>query len=80
MTSNSHEAPRWSTAADGESAETKPMELDQLGDHLMLCRGAGGSLHGLRNAIEQIHSFAASRFITTLVVAAVAIGAVVLLF
>lgn len=72
--------PRWSTAADGEAADTKPMELMLLGDHLVKCRDAGGHLPGLRSAAEQVHGFAAPRLITTLVAATAVMAGAALFF
>lgn len=64
----------WSTASFGESADTSPMELSALGEHLDQCRASRGRLFGLRCAVERMHGFVAPRFVTTLVVAAVLIG------
>lgn len=75
-----HAAPYWATSADGEAADTSPMELMLLGDHLVRCRDAGGHLPGLRNAAEQMHGFAAPRLITTLVAATAVMAGAALLF
>lgn len=72
--------PRWATAADGEAADTSPMELMLLGDHLVRCRDAGGHLPGLRSAAEQMHGFAAPRLITTLVAATAVMAGAALFF
>ena len=72
--------PRWATAADGDAADTRPMELMLLGDHLLLCRDAGGNLLGLRSAAEQVHGFVSQRFVTTLVAATAVMAGAALLF
>ena len=67
-------APRWSTASFGDTADTSPMELSALGNHLNLCQGARGRLFTLHCAAEIMNRFVAPRFVTTLVVVALAIG------
>ncbi|MDO8419537.1 MAG: hypothetical protein Q7S90_05815 [Rubrivivax sp.] len=70
--------PRWSTACFGDSTDTTPMELTALGEHVSLCRAAGGRFSGLRCGIDAVHGMVASRFVTTLILATVLIGAVLL--
>jgi hypothetical protein len=73
--------PRWSTTSFGGSADTSPMELDALGQHLSACRGQQGRFLALRCAAERLHVFVAARLVTSLVAAAVVligIGAVLL--
>ena len=65
----------WSTASFGAAADTSPMELSALGEHLHLCRGLRGRLFGLRWRAEAMHGFVAPRFVTTLVAVALLIGA-----
>jgi hypothetical protein len=76
MSIETHSVPRWATASYGVPADTSPMELSALGQHLDLCRGKHGRLSSLRCAAERVHGFAAARFISTLLVAAllVAVG------
>jgi hypothetical protein len=78
MTLDIH-ANRWSTASFGDTAATSPLEASALGDHLHLCQEAGGRLLRLRYAAETAHGFVAARFVTTLLVAALLMGAVSLL-
>jgi hypothetical protein len=40
--------PHWSTASFGDTADTSPMELSALGDHLDLCRDLRGRLFAAR--------------------------------
>ena len=77
MNNDAVHAPRWATAAYGDAADTSPMEMSALGEHLETCSGSRGRLFGLRSAAETMHGFAAARFVTTLVVTAVLITAAV---
>ena len=68
-------SPAWSTASFGNPTDTLPTELIALGAHLNLCKGSHGRLSALHGAAQAMHGFAASRFITTLVLIALLIGA-----
>lgn len=70
--------PRWTTSSFGESAETSPMELSALGEHLSLCNSATGRFFGLQCQAEAIHGFVLPRLMSTLVVATFLLGAVFL--
>jgi hypothetical protein len=72
--------PSWSTAAYGHDADTTPMELSALGEHLNLCRNPNGRLFALHCAAESMHGFGATRFVTTLVIVAFVIGVSFLVF
>lgn len=69
----------WSTSSYGGAADTSPMELSALEDHLGHCKAAYGRLFALHCAAERLNSFMASRFVTTLVLAGLLIGAGLLL-
>lgn len=56
---------RWSTASFADAADTSPMELSALSDHLGLCHGARGRWFTLRCAADALHGFMASRLVTT---------------
>ena len=58
---------RWSTSAFGSPADTSPMELAALGDHLALCSAQRPSLIALRLAAQTFNDFVAPRLVTTLV-------------
>lgn len=66
----------WSTASFGDDAQTSPMELSALGAHLHLCKGPHSRLVALHCAALQMQGFVASRFVTTLVLAALLMGLV----
>ena len=72
---NTASIPFWSTASFGEAADTSPMELSALGEHLGHCNGCRGRMFNLRRMGETVHGFVASRFVTTLVVATLLLGA-----
>ena len=67
--------PFWSTASFGDTVETTPMELSALGEHLNRCLGSRGRFFALGCVAETMNGFVAPRFVTTLVVAALLIGA-----
>lgn len=67
-------APRWTTSSFANDADTLPLELSALGEHLELCKGATGRLFALRCGADAIHRFVAPRFMTTLVVSTLLIG------
>ena len=67
-------APSWSTSTFSNSADTSPMELSALGEHLGQCKGAHGRLFTLHCVAETLNGFLSSRMVTTLVVAALLIG------
>lgn len=68
MNSQAIPTPVWSTASFAAAADTLPMELSTLGDHLVRCRGSRGRLFALRCAADTTHGFVAARFVTSLVV------------
>jgi hypothetical protein len=68
--------PSWTTASFGDPADTSPVELKALHEHLTLCKGAQGPLFGLRCAAERMHGFVAPRLVTTLVMAGAVIAAI----
>lgn len=67
-------APSWSTSTFSTSADTSPMELSELGEHLGHCQGVHGRLFVLHCVAETLNGFLASRLVTTLVVATLLIG------
>lgn len=69
-------SPSWSTASFGDSAQTSPVELSALGEHLDSCRGAHGRWFALQCAAQTMHGFVAARLVTTLLLLALLIGLV----
>lgn len=76
MNTQAMDKPCWSTSSFGDEADTSPLELDALGEHIQTCHGLKGRLFGLHSAAQTVNGFVASRFVTTLVLAAllVAVG------
>jgi hypothetical protein len=69
-----NDRPPWSTASFGDAADTSPLELSVLGDHLDACKRSHGRWFALQCAAERMNGFVASRFVTTLTVATLLIG------
>lgn len=74
MNTHNTAAPSWSTASFGDAADTSPMELSVLGNHLDLCKGARGRLFIFHCIAEITNRILAPRLVTTLVLVALAIG------
>jgi hypothetical protein len=68
----------WRTSSLGHAAIASTAELSELGAHLRRCSCASGHLFALRCGGEALHGFLAARVVTTLVISAVVIGAVVM--
>ena len=64
----------WATAAIGGAADTSPLELSALGDHVDHCNGSRGRMFALRCFADTIHGFIAPRFVTTLIVIGLVFG------
>lgn len=71
--------PIWATASFGQPPFTSPLELHALGEHLHLCQHHSGRIFALRCSADTVHSFVATRFVTTLVllVFALCVGLVI---
>jgi len=65
---------RWPTAAD--APDSVPAELSDLGAHMLNCNGCRGRWFGLRCAVDALHGFIATHFVTTLLIASAAMGLV----
>lgn len=71
---------RWSTAAGGEPADTRPSELTALGEHLGDCCASSGRFFGLHCGAQRLHGWVAPRLVSTgLVLALLVVGAGALL-
>lgn len=68
--------PSWSTASFGDGADTSPIDLSALGEHLDLCRKSRGRLFAFHCVAQNLHGAVASRFVTTLVIVALLIGSI----
>ena len=63
--------PFWSTASFGDTPDSLPMELSELGQHMDSCKTP---FFTLQYVGEVVNRFIAARFVTTLVVATFLIG------
>jgi hypothetical protein len=68
---------QWSTASYGDSTDTAPGDLCDLGRHLQQCQDGHRRLRALSRGAEALHGFVAPRFVSTLAVLA-ALGLLVL--
>lgn len=57
----------WSTASFGSAADTSPMELAALGEHMRRCISERGALFPLKSAAETLSRLAGPRFMTIIV-------------
>ena len=64
----------WSTSSFSAPADTSPLELSRLGDHLDSCRQQGGRLSTLHCAAQAVERFVRSRLVTSLALAATVAG------
>jgi len=68
--------PLWSTACDGDSCDTTPMELTLLGAHVSTCLATGNRFGGLQVAAQALHGAVASRFVTSVALVLAMLGIV----
>ncbi len=59
-------APQWSTACFGHGADSSPLEMLTLGEHLHSCRLRWRPWPALQRAGQALHRVAAGRFMSTL--------------
>ena len=70
----------WATASHADVAETSPMDLSALGEHVDRCNGSRGRLFALKCACDAVIGFIAPRFVTTVVVIVFIFGIASLVF
>ena len=80
MISRIETSPRWSTASFGDAADTSPMELNALGEHMAMCSHPPGRLFSWQCTAEAVHRAVSSRFVTTLTFATVVVAATSLIW
>jgi hypothetical protein len=64
----------WCTAAHGDNAKSAHADLTALGEHMATCPQLHRHLLRLHGAAEVTNGFVATRFVSTLLVLALAIG------
>jgi hypothetical protein len=67
----------WSTSSFGVVADTSPVELSELSEHLDRCRRSSGRFFSALCLSDRLNSFLAPRVVTTLIVIALIAGALV---
>jgi hypothetical protein len=65
----------WSTAAFGDATESSWSQVAAMGEHLDLCKAMSGPLFSMHCSAEAVHAFAATRFVTTLVIVVLLLAA-----
>jgi len=80
MIHNSRGDPPWSTSTLEGAADRTPAELAALATQLSNCNDSRGRFFGIRLAVDAADGLARARFVTTVVLVAVAIGVTSLLF
>lgn len=75
MTVHCHPLPSWSTASFDSAADTSPMELSALGQHVRQCSRRGGTWSALVGGAGDLHRSLLARFVTSLALLAVLVGA-----
>jgi hypothetical protein len=69
---------RWNTSASGVAPAPSAGELALLCEHLQGCRSPGGPLLAWRCRAETAHRFMAARFVTTVLLVVLILGAITL--
>jgi hypothetical protein len=72
-------APRWTTSSYGDSAETKPAELEALREHFTQCSATSGRMAALQCGWLRLQAFVLSRLVTTLALLVLSIAAAFIL-
>lgn len=75
-----HQLTPWHTASLGGTANTSPMELQQLGHHVQQCSHARNRLFLWRSGVGALHQGLLARFVTTLTVAVALLGMAVIVW
>lgn len=66
----------WATASIADAADTSPMELSALGDHVDHCNGSRSRWFTVQCAADRLLGFMAPRFVTTVVLVVIVFGVV----
>lgn len=75
MTAHCHSLPSWSTASFDNAASTSTMDLSALGQHVQQCSRPGGAWSALSGSAGDLHRGLLARFVTSLALLAVLVGA-----
>jgi hypothetical protein len=74
--SQANTRPHWSTSSIGDCADTPPVELAALHDHLGECKASRGRLFALQQAADSFNAFMMGRPVTIWVVSLISLIAV----
>jgi hypothetical protein len=72
-------SPTWSTSCFSRAADTTPMELADLRQHMTQCTDKRGRLVAMHCGALRLHGLVLSRLVTTLAVLAALAGGLMLL-
>lgn len=75
MTAHCHPLPSWSTASFDEGASGLHPDANALGQHLRQCSRPGGAWHSVSGRAAALHRGLLARFVTSLALLAVLVGA-----
>lgn len=69
-------AGHWSTASFGSAADTTPLDLSVLSDHLRVCQAAHERLFGLRCRTDAVKAYLAAHVVTSVLAGCMLAGLV----
>lgn len=75
MTVDCQPLPSWSTASFDNAVDTSPMDLSALGQHMQQCSRPGGTWQALSGGAGVLHRGLLARFVTSLALLALLVGA-----
>ncbi len=64
----------WATSSVPRAAETAPMELSALGDHVDHCNGSRSAWFSAKSAADRLAGFIASRLVSAVVLVVIIFG------
>jgi predicted NAD-dependent protein-ADP-ribosyltransferase YbiA (DUF1768 family) len=70
----------WSTASFGDAADTSPMEMTELGQHMQQCSQPRSHWLLLRSGVDSVHQGLVARFVTSLALMVALVGTAVMVW
>lgn len=67
-------APLWRTSCEGDTADTTPMELTALGEHLALCSAGGPRRVALQCGLQRLGGIVMTRLVSAAALLVALIG------
>jgi hypothetical protein len=71
---------QWRTSSFGEAADTSPMEINELGQHMQQCSRPASHLFTLRCGVDAVHQGLLARFVTSLALVVALLGMAVVVW